>query len=45
MTNKDIQKAYIGDTQVSKIYLGDALVYGGENPGPGGEEPGEEEPE
>jgi len=34
MTNFDINKAYVGDTQVDKIYLGTDVVWGGSEPEP-----------
>lgn len=27
MTTNDIQKAYVGNTEVVKIYLGDTVIY------------------
>lgn len=34
MTNLEIQNAYVGNAQVSKIYLGADVIYSGGSPGP-----------
>lgn len=38
MTNNDISKAYMGVSEVDKIYLGDALIYQTTPPEPEPEE-------
>ena len=34
MTSLDIQKAYVGGTEVDKIYLGDEVIWSGNTPTP-----------